>query len=153
MDNGIVVDEFTRTSDPDIVAAGDCTWHYCGIYDRWLRLESVQNATEQAWSAAAAICGNEKPYNALPWFWSDQYDLKLQIAGLSQGYTDVVTRGDRDHGRKFAAFYFKDDLVIAVDAVNMPPEFMIGKKMITEQIRVDKERLTDTGVHIREMVK
>jgi len=151
--DGIVVDEFTRTSDPEILAAGDCTRHYNRLYDRWLRLESVQNATDQPRCAAAVICGNDKPYDMLPWFWSDQYDLKLQIAGLSQGYTDIVFRGDRDHGRSFTAFYFKDDHVIAVDAVNMPPEFMIGKKLITERIVVDKERLVDNSVHIRDLVK
>ena len=151
--DGIVVDEYTRTSDPDIVAAGDCTWHYNRLYDRWLRLESVQNATDQSRCAAATLCGNDKPYDTLPWFWSDQFDIKLQIAGLTQGYTDIVFRGDRDHGRSFSAFYFRDDRVIAVDAVNMPPEFMIGKKMITEGIVVDRERLLDTSVHIRELMK
>jgi 3-phenylpropionate/trans-cinnamate dioxygenase ferredoxin reductase subunit len=151
--DGIVVDEYTRSSDPDIVAAGDCTWHYNRLYDRWLRLESVQNATDQSRAAAATLCGQEQPYATLPWFWSDQFDLKLQIAGLSQGYTGIVIRGDKDRSRSFAAFYFKDDRVIAVDAVNMPPEFMIGKKMITEGIVVDKQQLMDASVHIREMVK
>lgn len=151
--DGIVVDEYTRTSDPDIVAAGDCTRHYNRLYDRWLRLESVQNATDQSRSAAATLCGNDKPYDTLPWFWSDQFDLKLQIAGLSQGYTDIVIRGDKDHSRSFAVFYFQDERIIAVDAINMPPEFMIGKKMITEGIVVDRERLVDTSVHIRELAK
>ena len=152
VNDGIVVDEYTRSSDPDIFAAGDCTWHYNRIYDRWLRLESVQNATDQSRAAAAAICGNDKPYDMLPWFWSDQYDLKLQIAGLSAGYTDIVIRGERERGRSFAAFYFRDEQLLAVDAVNMPPEFMIGKKIITEGIVVNKERLTDTSVHIRDLV-
>ena len=152
-DDGIVVDEYARTSDADVFAAGDCTRHYNRIYDRRLRLESVQNATDQSRSAAATICGNDKPYDTLPWFWSDQYDLKLQIAGLSQGYSDILIRGDMNHGRSFAAFYFREDRVIAVDAVNMPPEFMIGKKIITEGVEVDKERLVDTSVHIRELVK
>lgn len=152
-DDGIVVDEYARTSDPDILAAGDCTRHYNRIYDRRLRLESVQNATDQSRTAAATICGNEKPYDALPWFWSDQYNLKLQIAGLSQGYTDILIRGDMEHGRSFAAFYFTGNRVIAVDAVNMPPEFMIGKKIITEGLVVDKELLVDTSVHIRELIK
>ena len=106
MDNGIVVDEFARTSDPDIVAAGDCTNHYNPIYDRRLRLESVQNATDQAKTAANTLCGKLESYHALPWFWSDQYDLKLQIAGLSQGFDRVVLRGSSDSGQKFRRILF-----------------------------------------------
>ena len=153
VENGIVVDEYARTSDHDIVAAGDCTWHHNPIYDRWIRLESVQNATDQARVAAETLCGKLKPYHALPWFWSDQYDLKLQIAGLSQGYDEVVTRGDRDSGRSFAAFYFRQGRMIAVDAVNKPPEFMLGKRLISEAIDVDRARLADDGVPMRELVK
>lgn len=151
VNNGIVVDEYCRTLDPDIVAAGDCTCHYNKIYDRWIRLESVQNASDQARSAAATLCGRELPYAALPWFWSDQYDLKLQIAGLSQGYDDVVIRGDNRQGRSFAAFYVKNDLVIAVDAVNRPPEFMHGKRIITEKIVVDKNKLADESIRMKEV--
>lgn len=153
VENGIVVDEFTRTSDPDIVAAGDCTWHYIRIYDRWIRLESVQNATDQGRAAAMNLCGKEQPYNALPWFWSDQYNLKLQIAGLSQGYDQVVIRGDRDKGRSFAAFYLKEGAVIAVDAVNRPPEFMMGKRLITAKSAVDPDRLADESVPVKELAK
>jgi 3-phenylpropionate/trans-cinnamate dioxygenase ferredoxin reductase subunit len=152
VENGIVVDEFARTSDPRIVAAGDCTFHHNGIYDRWIRLESVQNATDQARVAADTLCGKLAPYRVLPWFWSDQYDLKLQIAGLSQGYDEVVTRGDRDSGRSFAAFYLKGGRVIAVDAVNRPPEFMTGKKLITEGLAVDRARLADPNVPVRGLV-
>lgn len=152
VNNGIVVDEFARTSDPDIVAAGDCTCHHNKTYDKWLRLESVQNATDQARTAAATICDHEKPYDALPWFWSDQYDLKLQIAGLSQDYDEVITRGDRENSRSFAAFYLKNGVVIAVDAVNKPQEFMMGKKLITEKIAVDKKKLADADVPIKELL-
>jgi 3-phenylpropionate/trans-cinnamate dioxygenase ferredoxin reductase subunit len=153
VNNGIVVDEFTRTSDPDIVAAGDCTFHRNRIYDRDLRLESVQNAVDQARCAALALCGKDKPYDALPWFWSDQYDLKLQIAGLSQGHDQVVTRGRPDSGRSFAAFYLKEGRVLAVDAVNKPPEFMMGKKLITDRTPVDLARLADESVPMRELTK
>ena len=152
-DNGIVVDRYARTNHPDIVAAGDCTWHNNTIYDRWLRLESVQNANDQARVAAAAVCGKEIVYDALPWFWSDQYDLKLQIAGLSQGYDELIIRGDRENSRSFAAFYLREGAVIAVDAVNRPPEFMMGKRLITERVKIDKARLADDGVHIRELLK
>ncbi len=126
VDNGIVVDEYARTSDTDIVAAGDCTFHYNPVYERRVRLESVQNATDQSRIAAASVCGKEKTYNALPWFWSDQYDVKLQIAGLSQDYEETLVRGDRETGRSFAVFYFRDNHIIAVDAINRPAEFMIA---------------------------
>lgn len=145
VDNGIVVDEYARTSDPDIVAAGDCTSHYNPIYDRHLRLESVQNATDQAKVAANTICGKLKAYHALPWFWSDQYDLKLQIAGLSQGYDRVVLRGASDTGRSFAAFYFNGDRLLAVDAVNRPREFMLARKALAAGQTADPELLADNN--------
>lgn len=105
IDNGIAVDEFATTNDADIVAAGDCTNHYNPIYQRKLRLESVQNATDQAKIPAKSICGKPEAYSALPWFRSDQYDLKLQIAGLSQDFDEVIIREDSEQGRSFAAFY------------------------------------------------
>jgi 3-phenylpropionate/trans-cinnamate dioxygenase ferredoxin reductase component len=152
VENGIVVDEYARTSNPDIVAAGDCTYHYNKIYDRWIRLESVQNASDQARVAASTVAGKEKAYNALPWFWSDQYDVKLQIAGLSQGYQDIIVRGDRNSSRSFAVFYLKDDLVIAVDAINKAPEFMMGKRLISDKLKINKDKLSDENVHMKEVV-
>lgn len=153
VEDGIVVDEYARTSNPDIVAAGDCTFHYNPVYDRRVRLESVQNATDQSRTAAATVCGKDRPYNALPWFWSDQYDLKLQIAGLSQGYEETLIRGDRDNSRSFAVFYFRDNRIIAVDAVNKPAEFMMGRRLITEKAEVDRNQLADENVHMREFLK
>jgi 3-phenylpropionate/trans-cinnamate dioxygenase ferredoxin reductase subunit len=153
VNNGIVVDEYARTSDHDIVAAGDCTSHHNATYDRTIRLESVQNATDQARIAALTLCGKEKAYDALPWFWSDQYDLKLQIAGLSQGYDEVIVRGDRQHSRSFAVFYLKEGLVIAVDAVNKAPEFMVGKRLISGKVPVDKLQLADENVSMKELIK
>lgn len=150
--NGIEVDPRCLTSDPDIVAAGDCTWHYNPIYRRHLRLESVQNAVDQARVAAATLCGKAKEYNALPWFWSDQYDLKLQIAGLGEGHEELILRGDPRRERKFAAFYLKDNRLIAVDAVNMPQEFMLGKRFIAEGLPIDKARLADATVPMRELL-
>lgn len=152
IDNGIVVDEFARTSDEDILAAGDCTSHYNPIYQRRLRLESVQNANDQAVVAAKTVCGELQPYTALPWFWSDQYDLKLQIAGLNQGYTDVVIRGDIENSRSFAAFYLQSGKLLAVDAVNSPREFMLGKKLIAGGVEVDAARLADDSVDIKELL-
>ena len=152
VNNGIVVDQFARTSDHDIVAAGDCTNHHNVLYDINIRLESVQNATDQARVAAQTLCGKEKAYDALPWFWSDQYDLKLQIAGLSQGYDEVIVRGDRDNSRSFAAFYLRGGVVIAVDAVNKAPEFMVGKRLITGKVAVDKMQLADENIPIKELL-
>ena len=150
VDNGIVVDEFARTSEPDIVAAGDCTNHYNPIYKRRLRLESVQNATDQAKTAANTLCGKLEPYNTLPWFWSDQYDLKLQIAGLSQGFDRVVIRGDSGTGRSFAAFYFSADRLLAVDAINRPKEFMSVRRALVLGQSVDPEKLADESVEIQQ---
>ncbi len=152
VDNGIVVNERAQTSDPDIFAAGDCTFHHNPIYDRWVRLESVQNATDQSRVIAGAACGKETSYNAVPWFWSEQYDLMLQIAGLSQGYDEIITRGDPGEGRSFAAFYLQEGRVIAVDAVNKPQEFMFTKKLIPLQKTVDKTRLADAGTPIKELL-
>lgn len=150
--NGIEVNEFACTSDPDIVASGDCAWHYNPIYKKHIRLESVQNATEQAKTAAAYLCGKQAAYNTLPWFWSDQYDMKLQIAGLSQGYDSFVVRGDIQQGRRFAVFYLLDQRVIAVDAVNSPAEFMIGKKLIIENIIVAEDKLANVDISMKDML-
>lgn len=153
VENGIVVDDCGRTSDPDICAAGDCTNHPSDIYGRRLRLESVQNAIEQGKAAAAALQGKSKPYNQVPWFWSDQYDLKLQIAGLSTGYTQAVTRGDPESGRSFAVFYLKDGVLIATDAVNRAPEFMMSKMLIAQRAKLDPARLADESINMKEIAK
>ena len=151
VEDGILVDEFARTSDPDIVAAGDCTRHFNPIYQRRVRLESIQNAMDQAKTAAATLNGEPKPYHALPWFWSEQYDVKLQIAGLSQGYDNVVLRGDPETGRSFAVFYFAGERLLAVDAVNRPGEFMMGKKLLMAGTRVDKKKLADDSIPVKKL--
>lgn len=150
--NGIDVNEFCQTSDPDIYAAGDVTWHYNPIYKEHVRLESVPNATEQGKVIASHITGKAKPYNSLPWFWSDQYDLKLQIAGLSTGFDDVVIRGDIDTSRSFAAYYFKNDKFIAVDAVNAPRGFMFGKMSLTKGQNLDKSKIGDPEISLKECI-
>ena len=150
IDNGIVVDEFARTSDPDIVAAGDCTNHYNPIYERKIRLESVQNATDQSKTAANTLCGNLQAYYTLPWFWSDQYDLKLQIAGLSQGFDQIVIRGPHETGRSFAVFYFQQGRLIAVDAINRPKEFMLTKRALAEKKSADPALLADETIDIKD---
>lgn len=136
VNNGIVVDRFAQTSDPNIVAAGDCTFHPNALLNRSLRLESVPNATEQAKTAAASLCGIKKEYASLPWFWSDQYDLKLQIAGVNHNYDAVVVRGDAKHSRSFAAFYLKNNNVIAADCINRAPEFAAVKKALSKQLNL-----------------
>ncbi len=151
-DNGIVVDEFCRTNDPNIVAAGDCTNQLNKLYGRKMRLESVPNAMAQAKSAASALCGPGKDFTTLPWFWSDQYDLKLQIAGVSQGYDEVVVRGDRLTGHSFATFYLKEGRLIAADCVNRPQEFMLSKKIITENSDIDVALLADDSVPVKALL-
>ena len=151
--NGIEVNEFCQTSDPNIYAAGDVTWHYNPIYKEHVRLESVPNATEQGKVIAAHINGAPKPYHSLPWFWSDQFDLKLQIAGLSMGFDDVVIRGDINTGRSFAAYYFKNDQFIAVDAVNAPRDFMFGKMSLTKGVNLDKVLIRNSALNLKECIR
>src|SRR6056297_1172395 len=148
VNHGIVVDEFARTSDPHILAAGDCTRHYNPVYDRWLRLESVQNANEQARTAAKAVAGNPVAYHALPWFWSDQYDIKLQIAGLSAGYDEVVVRGNIAEGRSFSAFYLCGGRLVAADAINRPREFMAARRAILAGCRPAPAALADESLEM-----
>jgi 3-phenylpropionate/trans-cinnamate dioxygenase ferredoxin reductase subunit len=147
-ENGIWVDEQCQTSDPNIYAAGDCTFHPSVRYGRRLRLESVDNAVEQARTAASNICGKAAVHAHVPWFWSDQYDLKLQIAGLSQGYDQTVLRGDPDTS-KFALYYFAQGELIAVDAINSPKDFMTGKKWIAERKHPDPVKLADLTVDLK----
>lgn len=149
VENGISVDEYCRTSDPDIFAAGDCTWHPNELLGRHIRLESVHNALEQAKTAAAAICGKLEAYNQVPWFWSDQYDMKLQIAGLNQGYDQIILR--QAAPRKLATFYLKEGALIAVDAVNSPPEYMVSRKLIGEKAHVSPEKLADPSVSMKDI--
>ena len=150
-DNGVTVDEFCQTSDPDIFAAGDCANHPNAIYGRRLRLESVQNATDQAKTIAGVLTGNPQPYADLPWFWSDQYDLYLQIAGVALDYDQVVERGDRA-ARKVSFFYLKGDLVQACDAVNMAAEFNAAKQLILQKRSVTPEQLRDLDTPIKDLL-
>jgi len=152
IDNGIVVDEFAQTNDPDIVAAGDCTFHPNALLDRSLRLESVPNATEQGKTAAASLCNKQKPYASLPWFWSDQFDLKLQIAGVNQGYDEVVLRGDAFGSRSMAVFYLKDKKVIAIDCINRAPEFAAIKKALSKGLDIRVESLGDETIKPKDLI-
>ncbi|MEL7529227.1 MAG: FAD-dependent oxidoreductase [Pseudomonadota bacterium] len=134
VDNGILVDGSGQTSDPDIYAVGDCTRFYSNRYQRSVRMESVQNAIDQAKAAAQALLGEEVDYDPLPWFWSDQYDVKLQIAGLSEGYDDTVVVGSpEDH--KFFVAYLNGGKLIAVDSINFPRSHMLARRVIGEAWR------------------
>lgn len=150
-ENGIVVDAECRTSDPVIYAIGDCATQHHPLVGRRLRLESVHNALEQARIASASICGKPAPAAQVPWFWSDQYDVKLQMAGLSDGYDQAVVRGDPDRGRSFAVFYLRDGVLIAVDAVNRLPEFMMSKQLIAGRARIDPARLGDESIAVKDL--
>lgn len=152
VDNGIVVNALALTEDPDIYAIGDCTNLPNSFADKGrVRLESVQNAIDQAKHAALAMVGRPKPYDEVPWFWSDQYDLKLQIAGLASPADQIVLRGDRA-GRSFAAFHLRDGNVTSVEAVNAAPEYMMGRRLIAARARVAPERLADKAIPMKDMV-
>ena len=151
VDNGIVVDDHAQTDDPAIYAIGDCCNLPCGYSATGgVRLESVQNAIDQAKHAAAAICGKPKPYNEVPWFWSDQYDLKLQIAGLAAPDDATVLRGD-PASRSFAVFHLRQGAIAAVEAVNAAPEYMMGRRLIAARAKVAPERLADKAVPMKDM--
>ena len=150
-ENGIRVDACARTRDPRIVAAGDCTNQPHPFVGRNVRLESVNNAIEQAKAAASSLLGLEQPFADVPWFWSDQYDLKLQIAGLAIDYDRVVQRGDLQ-SRSFAMYYLRQKQLIAIDAVNSPHDFMHGKKLLASRIEVPTEMLADVEADLTRLL-
>jgi 3-phenylpropionate/trans-cinnamate dioxygenase ferredoxin reductase subunit len=147
-ENGLWVDEHCCTSDPNVYAAGDCTNHPSVRYGRRVRLESVDNAVEQARVAALNMRGKPAVHEHVPWFWSDQYDVKLQIAGLATGYDQTVLRGDPSSG-SFGLFYLLKGEMLAVDAINNPRDFMTGKKWIAERKHPDPARLADTTIDLK----
>ena len=151
VDDGILVDACCRTSVPTIVAAGDCTRFDSALYGRSIRLESVPNALEQARCAAAALVGKERLHDGAPWFWSDQYDLKLKMVGLGQGHDRFVLRGSPEQ-RSFAAFYLQGNRVLAVDTVNRVPEFMLAKRLVAERVAVDPAQLADESVPLKTLL-
>jgi NADPH-dependent 2,4-dienoyl-CoA reductase/sulfur reductase-like enzyme len=151
VDDGIIVDAMMKTSDEVIFSAGDCARFYSTIYDRFVRIESVPNALEQARNAAAGLCGTQAKPESAPWFWSDQYDLKLKMVGLSQGYNHIVVRGNLDE-QSFSAFYLADQRVLAVDTVNRPLEFQLSKVLVAERIQVDVDGLADDSIPLKTII-
>jgi 3-phenylpropionate/trans-cinnamate dioxygenase ferredoxin reductase component len=141
IDNGIVVNGFAQTSDPHIFAAGDCTSHPCQFYGRQLRLESVQNANDQARAAAAGICDRPVLYDSLPWFWSEQYDTRLQSAGLSGGFDSLQLVGDPQNENAFCVLYGREGILIAADCVNRPKDYLLLKKLIEDRSPLGQIRL------------
>ena len=148
-DNGIVVDDHCQTSNPDIYAAGDCTNHPNALLDRRLRLESVPNAMDQARTSASNMLGGDKSYAAIPWFWSDQYELKLQMVGFSADGNREVMRGDIATNQ-FAVFYLKDNTVVAADTVNSPKEFMLCKQLVGKE--ADSAVLADSTSDLKSLL-
>ena len=150
--NGVDTDALCRTSLPDIFAIGDCAAHANGFADgATIRLESVQNANDQATTVAKLLTGEEQPYDAVPWFWSNQYDLKLQTVGLSTGYDALVVRGDRA-ARSFSVIYLKHGHVIALDCVNATRDYVQGRALVVARAVVDPALLADAGVPLKEMM-
>ena len=149
--NGVDVDPFCRTSLPGVYAIGDCAAHENGFAGGLrIRLESVQNAHDMAATAARAIVGTPEPYAALPWFWSNQYDLKLQTVGLSVGHDSTLVRGD-PAGRSFSVLYLLQGRVLALDCVNATRDYVQGRKLILEKTVVSAERLADASVPLKEL--
>ncbi len=147
--NGVAVDEFLRTADENIYAIGDCAEHPCHFTRARVRLESVQNAADQAQHVAATIAGHSGRYEALPWFWTDQFDTKLQIAGISQGHDRAEIRGNAATG-KFSVFYYREGCLIAVDSVNRPMDHMLSRKLISANAPLTPEQVADESFDLRQ---
>ncbi len=150
--NGVDVDEYCRTSLPDIYAIGDCAAFACDFAGGTvMRVESVQNANDMATCVAKAICGDEKPYKAFPWFWSNQYDLKLQTAGINLGFDQTVIRGNPED-RSFSVIYLKEGKVLALDCVNMVKDYVQGRKLVEAGAKPDLEALADKEKPLKELL-
>ena len=147
VDNGVVVDAFGRTSDPAIFAAGDVTNHPNALFDRRMRLESVHNAMEQAKAVARTIAGQPQAYADVPWFWSDQYDLKLQIAGVGDPDDELILRGD-PATRAFSCLHLRAGRLVAIDCVNRGADFLAAKKLIAERRPIDLARAADPEIRL-----
>ena len=148
VDRGIIVNEECQTSEDDIYAAGDCTQYYNSFYNRVINLESVQNANDQARCAAVNMAGGAQNYESLPWFWSDQYDAKIQMVGLNQESSEIVVRGNPiTPGKKsLAVFYLENSKILAADCVNRPKEFAAAKQLIQDRVILERSMLEDEAI-------
>jgi 3-phenylpropionate/trans-cinnamate dioxygenase ferredoxin reductase subunit len=147
VENGIVVDAFGRTGDPAIFAAGDVTNHPNVLFERHLRLESVHNAMEQAKAVARTIAGQPHAYADVPWFWSDQYDLKLQIAGVGDPDDDLILRGD-PAARAFSCLHLRGGRLVAIDCINRAADFLAAKKLIAERRPIERAQAADPEIRL-----
>jgi len=148
--NGVHVDEYCRTNLPDVYAIGDCASHHNHFAGgERIRLESVQNANEQAATVVKAISGHPAAYHSVPWFWSDQYDLKLQTVGLSFGYDTTIVRGDPTT-RSFSVAYLRDDRILALDCVNATRDYVQGRKLVMDGVHIQAERLANPAVALKD---
>ena len=143
------MDTNCQTSEPNVYAAGDCANYYFSRYDTSQRLESVQNAIDQAAIVSSSIMGEPIPYDSVPWFWSDQYDLKLQIAGLTQDSDLIVIRGNKEES-KFSVCHFKENKLSAVECINDQKTFMLGKKLIETQSNITPEAMENTQTNLKD---
>lgn len=150
--NGILVDDFLLTDAPNIVAIGDCVSFHHWELGRQVRLESVQNAVDQGKTAAASLLGAREPFRAVPWFWSDQGDVKLQMVGLSTDATRSVLRGKPDDGA-FSIFHYKDDRLVAIDSVNRAADHMVGRRMLAAGMALSAEQAADESVDLKALIK
>lgn len=146
--HGIIVNQFAQTSDADVYAAGDCVLYEHPFAGEAIRLESVQNASDQAKVVASAIMANAQPYQTVPWFWSDQYDKKLQMVGLSSGCETQVTRGDMASG-KFSVFYFRNGELRAIDSINKPADHIMGRKLLAGECSLTPEQAADESYPLK----
>ena len=151
-DNGIIVNEFGKTDHANIYACGDCTNHPNKLINKKIRLESVHNAMEQSKTVASSIINKSIEYNQIPWFWSDQYDHKLQIVGLSGEHDKVIMRGDMSEA-KFMLFYTKDEKLIAVDAVNNSKEFLICKKLVANKVTIKPDEISNPDTNLNDLIE
>ncbi|MGD0633607.1 MAG: FAD-dependent oxidoreductase [Beijerinckiaceae bacterium] len=151
-DDGIVVDAYARTSDPAILAAGDCTRHPSPFAPGLIRLESVQNALDQAKTAAATLVGQDKPYGTPPWFWSDQFDVKLQMVGFSDRADTHVRRG-RMEEHKFSLFHFKDGVLTGVESVNRAADHMLARRLLAARVAITPELAGDASADLAALLK
>lgn len=149
--NGIVVNEYMQTSHSNIFAIGDCANHFNAFAQKRIRLESVQNAVDQAKTVAKFICGKPQSYRAVPWFWTNQYQLKLQMAGFNTDFDEYVVRGDLDK-KKFSIFYYKNQKLVGADSLNKPSDHLGARKLIQAGISPAKNNITNTSIKVKELL-